>query len=301
MLTTRDETTRLAEEVVVTVQRSWLITGGSRGLGCAFVSAALDAGDRVAVFARSTVELRERAKSTGSALVVFDVDVTDRQAVIGAVAKAHNELGRFDVVVNNAGNISMGMVEEFTEAQARAQFETNFFGALWVSQAVLPYLRAQHSGHIIQISSIGALATAPTTGLYSASKAALAAMSDSLALEVAAFGIAVTVVEPGGYWTNLYQSMTSTDPMQTYDPVRDAITQQWDGESVDSAPELAASAVLKLVNAEDPPRRLLLGGTAFDAAAMIAESRRAEYNLWEVVSRAAESAIPEPQTPGLGQ
>ena len=275
-------------------QRSWLITGGSRGLGRAFVSAALAAGDRVAVCARSTSELRELATTADGALIVFDVDVTDRAAVVEFVSRAHDILGRIDVVVNNAGNITMGMVEEFTEAQARAQFETNFFGSLWVSQAVVPFLRAQGSGHIVQISSIGALASAPTTGLYSASKAALEAMSESLAMEVAGFGITLTIVEPGGYWTDLYTTMTSTDSMPVYDRTRHEIAQQWEGESVDSAPELAAAALLTLVNAENPPRRLLLGGTAFDAAAAIADNRRAEYEKWESVTRAAESAIAQP-------
>ena len=275
-------------------QRSWLITGGSRGLGRAFVSAALAAGDRVAVCARSTSELRELATTADGALIVFDVDVTDRAAAVEFVSRAHEILGRIDVVVNNAGNITMGMVEEFTEAQARAQFETNFFGSLWVSQAVVPFLRAQGSGHIVQISSIGALASAPTTGLYSASKAALEAMSESLAMEVAGFGITLTIVEPGGYWTDLYTTMTSTDSMPVYDRTRHEIAQQWEGESVDSAPELAAAALLTLVNAENPPRRLLLGGTAFDAAAAIADNRRAEYEKWESVTRAAESAIAQP-------
>ncbi|MBJ8346910.1 SDR family NAD(P)-dependent oxidoreductase [Antrihabitans sp. YC2-6] len=275
-------------------QRSWLITGGSRGLGRAFVSAALAAGDRVAECARSTSELRELATTADGALIVFDVDVTDRAAVVEFVSRAHDILGRIDVVVNNAGNITMGMVEEFTEAQARAQFETNFFGSLWVSQAVVPFLRAQGSGHIVQISSIGALASAPTTGLYSASKAALEAMSESLAMEVAGFGITLTIVEPGGYWTDLYTTMTSTDSMPVYDRTRHEIAQQWEGGSVDSAPELAAAALLTLVNAENPPRRLLLGGTAFDAAAAIADNRRAEYEKWESVTRAAESAIAQP-------
>ncbi|WP_182898599.1 SDR family oxidoreductase [Microbispora sp. H10830] len=274
--------------------RVWFITGAGRGLGRAFTEAALDNGDRVVAATRTVARLEGLAAEHEDRLLVLSLDVTDRAAVFAAVARATERFGRLDVVVNNAGIMSMGMIEEFTEAEARAQMETNFFGALWVSQAVLPCLRAQGSGHIVQISSIGALGGFPTTGLYSASKFALEGMSEALAMEAARFGVTLTIVEPGGYWTDLYTSMTATTPMPDYAPLRAELEKQWAEGSVDSDPRLAAEAVLKVVGGDEPPLRLLLGGTAYDLAFDVSRRRMETWARWEAVSRAAEHAIPAP-------
>ncbi|MEV4457660.1 SDR family oxidoreductase [Microbispora sp. NPDC049633] len=274
--------------------RVWFITGAGRGLGRAFARAALESGDRVVAATRTVAPLEDLAAAYEDRLLVLPLDVTDRAAVFAAVARATERFGRLDVVVNNAGVLSMGMVEEFTEAEARAQMETNFFGALWVSQAVLPCLRAQGSGHIVQISSIGALGGFPTTGLYSASKFALEGMSEALAMEAAGFGVKLTIVEPGGYWTGLYTGMTTTTPLPDYAPLRAELEKQWAEGSVDSDPRLAAEAVLRLVASDDPPLRLLLGGTAYDLAFDVSRRRMETWARWEEVSRAAEHAIPAP-------
>ncbi|WP_169985384.1 SDR family oxidoreductase [Microbispora sp. H10836] len=274
--------------------RVWFITGAGRGLGRAFARAALETGDRVVAATRTVAPLADLAAGHEDRLLVLPLDVTDRAAVFAAVARATERFGRLDVVVNNAGVLSMGMVEEFTEAEARAQMETNFFGALWVSQAVLPCLRAQRSGHIVQISSIGALGGFPTTGLYSASKFALEGMSEALAMEAARFGVKLTIVEPGGYWTGLYTGMTTATPLPDYAPLRAELEKQWAEGSVDSDPRLAAEAVLKLVGSDDPPLRLLLGGTAYDLAFDVSRQRMETWARWEEVSRAAEHAIPAP-------
>ncbi|MGW5261289.1 SDR family oxidoreductase [Microbispora sp. NPDC004025] len=274
--------------------RVWFITGAGRGLGRAFARAALESGDRVVAATRTVAPLEDLAAAYEDRLLVLPLDVTDRAAVFAAVARATERFGRLDVVVNNAGVLSMGMVEEFTEAEARAQMETNFFGALWVSQAVLPCLRAQGSGHIVQISSIGALGGFPTTGLYSASKFALEGMSEALAMEAAGFGVKLTIVEPGGYWTGLYTGMTTTTPLPDYAPLRSELEKQWAEGSVDSDPRLAAEAVLRLVASDDPPLRLLLGGTAYDLAFDVSRRRMETWARWEEVSRAAEHAIPAP-------
>jgi NAD(P)-dependent dehydrogenase (short-subunit alcohol dehydrogenase family) len=168
--------------------RVWFITGASRGLGRAFTEAALAAGDRVVGPARDVSPLDSLAAQHPGRLLALRLDVTDRAAVVEAVAQAVRHFGRLDIVVNNAGALLAGMVEEFTEAQARAQLDLNFFGALWVSQAVLAHMRAQGGGHIVQISSVGALGGFPSTGLYSASKWALEGMSEALAAEAARFG-----------------------------------------------------------------------------------------------------------------
>ena len=226
-------------------------------------------------------------------MLPFRVDVTDRPAVFTAVEAAAQALGGIDVVVNNAGTMSLGMVEEFDEASAREALETNFFGALWVAQAVAPWLRSRGSGHLIHISSIGALAGHPSTGLYSASKFALEGMAEALAAELASFGVKSTVVEPGGYWTDLYTRLKQTEPLDAYGDLRAELERSWGESSIDSDPALAAEAVLKLVDADDPPLRLLLGDAIFDVAIGQMEQRIETWKRWEAVSRAAERAIPQ--------
>ena len=275
--------------------RTWLITGASRGLGHALAVAALERGDRVAAMAR-TANPDSFEGQHHDRLLTLAVDVTDRAAVVRAVAAAVEHFGRIDVVVNNAGNISMGMVEEFTEAQARAQFDVNLFGALWVTQAVMPYLREQGSGHLLQVSSIAALGGFATTGMYSASKFALEGMSEALAAEAASFGIKVTIVQPGGYWTDLYSSMVSTTPSDAYAPLRAELERQWAEGSIDSDPRLAADAMLTLVDSDDPPLRLLLGSMVYDLAHDISQQRIETWSAWEQVSRSAERAVPQPAT-----
>ncbi|MFF3625235.1 SDR family NAD(P)-dependent oxidoreductase [Streptomyces sp. NPDC002467] len=281
--------------------RVWFITGAGRGLGRAFADAALAAGDRVAIAARTVGPLEETAAAHPGRVLPLALDVTDRDAVFAAVAEAVEHFGRLDIVLNNAGALSMGMVEEFTEAEARAQLDLNFFGALWVSQAVMPTLRAQGSGHIVQTSSIAALGGFPSTGLYSASKFALEGLSESLAMEAADFGVKVSIIQPGGYWTNLYSAMHSTSPLEAYAPLRAELERQFAKGSVDSDPKLAAEAVLHLVDSDDPPLRLLLGTTAYDLAFDIARKRVFTWAAWEHVSRAAEHAIPAPGSPAGSQ
>ncbi|WP_436789612.1 SDR family NAD(P)-dependent oxidoreductase [Yinghuangia sp. YIM S10712] len=275
--------------------RVWFVTGASRGLGRAFAEAALAAGDKVAAAARSREALEHLADTHGRDRVLpLTLDVTDRAAVFRAVDAAVGHFGRLDIVVNNAGTLSMGMIEEFTEAEARAQMETNFFGALWVSQAVMPHLRTRGEGHIVQISSIGGLGGFPLSGMYTASKFALEGMSEALALEAAQFGVKVSIVQPGGYWTDLYTAMRSTTPIEAYAPLRAELEKMWADGSVDSAPELAAVALMKLVDSDEPPLRLLLGGMVYDLAFDISRRRMETWARWEDVSRAAEHAIPAP-------
>jgi NAD(P)-dependent dehydrogenase (short-subunit alcohol dehydrogenase family) len=269
--------------------RTWFVTGASRGLGQAFTEAALAAGDRVVAVSR-TIEPREDDR-----VLAFPLDVTDRDAVHAAVDRAVTHFGGLDVVVNNAGYLAMGMVEEFTEDEARDQLDVNFFGPLWVTQAVLPHLRAQGSGHLVQISSIGALGGYPLTGLYSASKFALEGMSEAVAAEAARFGVRTTIVEPGGYWTGLYLSgLRATAPHPAYAELRAELESQFAEGSKDSMPELAALAVLELVDSDDPPLRLLLGDLAYDLAVDTTTRRLATWARWEHVSRAAEHAVPAP-------
>ena len=175
--------------------KTWFITGTSRGFGREWAIAALERGDRVAATARNLASLDDLVATYGDAILPIALDVTDRDADFAAVKRAHEHFGRLDIIVNNAGYGHFGMVEEVSEAEIRAQLETNVLGALWVTQAALPYLREQGSGHILQVSSIGGISAFMNTGAYHASKWALEGLSQSLSQEVADFGVKVTLIE----------------------------------------------------------------------------------------------------------
>src|SRR5580704_13523145 len=180
----------------------WFITGTSKGFGRIWAQAALERGDQVVATARDRDTLTPLAEAHGDAVLTLALDVTDKAGVDAAIAAGRERFGRLDVVVNNAGYGLFGAIEEVSEEQARAQIETNLFGALWVTKAALPILREQGSGHIIQVSSIGGITAFPGIGAYHASKWALEGFSQALAAEVADFGIHVTLIEPGGFSTD---------------------------------------------------------------------------------------------------
>lgn len=279
--------------------RVWFITGASSGLGYEFTKKVLESGDKVVGVARNIEKLNELKYQFEGMLLPLSLDVTDRSAVFTTVETAIKHFGRLDIVINNAGNMVMGMIEEFSEDEVRSQMETNFYGAIWICQAAMPYLRTQGSGHIIQISSIGGLITGPMSGIYSASKFALEGFSEALAQEAAHFGVKVSIVEPGGYWTNLYLKMSFTTQNKEYDSLREKLAQQNSTESVDSDPKLAAEAIMKLVNSENPPLRLILGSLVYDLAVENAEKRISTWKEWESVSRSAEHGIPAPEGYGI--
>lgn len=272
--------------------KAWFVTGGSRGLGRAIVEAALERGDRVAAAARDIAPLGPLADRYGAALLPLRLDVTDRVAARAAVDKAHAAFGRLDVVVNNAGYALIGAVEEVSEEDARAQFETNFFGALWVTQAALPHLRAQGSGHIVQVSSVGGVVAFPMVGVYNAAKFALEAISDSLAQEVERLGIRVTLVEPGALRTDWPQnSIARTEPLPDYAEQLaerlEAMAAEFDGKQPGD-PRRVAAALLEVVDATNPPLRLLMGNGAFDIVNDLYRRRLAEWAAWEQTARATD-------------
>ena len=280
------------------MQRSkvWFITGASSGLGYEFTKAALENGDRVVGVARSIKNLDDLQEKYPESLWTIGADVTNKQAVETTVKMAADYFGRIDIVVNCAGRLILGMVEEFSEEDVRKIMDVNFYGALFVTQAVLPILRAQESGHIIQISSIGALITGPMSGIYSASKCALEGFSEALAQEVKDFGINVTMVEPGGYWTRLYLDMETSKSNPAYDDLKAKFA---DTESVDSDPKLAADAIMKLVAMNNPPLRLILGKTVYEYAKENAKSRLDEWEENKEITFAAEKATQPPD--GYGE
>jgi NAD(P)-dependent dehydrogenase (short-subunit alcohol dehydrogenase family) len=270
--------------------KTWLITGTSRGFGREWAIAALERGDSVAATARDISSLDDLVARHGDAILPLSLDVTDRAAVFAAVAQAHQRFGRLDIVVNNAGYGQFGMVEEISEAQARAQIETNLFGALWVTQAALPYLREQRSGHILQVSSIGGISAFPNVGMYHASKWGLEGMSQALAREVAGFGIKVTLIEPGGFSTDWGGSSAQhAEPLPAYDGVREqAAKLRASRQSAPGDPVATRAAVLQVVDAPEPPLRVFFGDAPLAIATADYESRLATWREWEPVSAAAQ-------------
>ncbi|MEN5072488.1 SDR family NAD(P)-dependent oxidoreductase [Isoptericola cucumis] len=256
----------------------WFITGTSRGFGREFALAALRRGDHVAATARSLSALDELVAEHGDRILPLQLDVTDRAAVKAAVRQTHERFGRIDVVVNNAGYGHFGAVEEVTDPELRDQLETNFFGAVWVTQAALPIMRAQGGGHLVQMSSIGGVGAFANLGAYHASKWALEAVSESLATEVGPLGIHVTLVEPGGFDTDWAgPSARTSEHASTYDFVREAAARRR-GAQAPGSPAAAAAALLELVDSEHPPLRALFGAQAHQVVTGIYGSR---LRVWQ--------------------
>lgn len=268
----------------------WFITGTSRGFGREWSIAALERGDRVAATARDISTLDDLVEKYGDAIFPITLDVTDREADFAAVAAAHEKFGRLDIVVNNAGYGQFGLIEEVSEEEARGQFETNVFGALWITQAALPFLREQRSGHIIQVSSIGGISAFPNIGIYNASKWALEGFSQSLAQEVSYFNIFVTLVEPGGFSTDWGgASAKHAEELEAYAPVRAAAAEQRKSRMASPGdPNASAKAILQVVDADRPPLRVFFGSSPIQVAKADYASRIELWEEWQPVSVIAQ-------------
>ncbi|MGW3961857.1 SDR family NAD(P)-dependent oxidoreductase [Amycolatopsis sp. NPDC005003] len=277
------------------MSKVWFVTGSSRGLGRRFVEAALGRGDRVAATARSTESFDELVATYGDAVLPLEMDVTDKAAVFETVKRAAEHFGRLDIVVNNAGYAQIGAIEELTEAELRAQLETNVFGPLWVVQAALPYLREQRSGHIIQLSSAAGLIAMPLGGAYQASRWAIEALGETLAKEVADFGVKVTIVEPGGFATREGKNpnplanghVAETKPV--YDGLRRRLAEVA-GKQPAGDPAAAAQALLKVVDLPNPPLRVLFGQGFYPMIKQTYADRLATWDEWQDLSAEAQGA-----------
>jgi len=237
--------------------------------------------------ARDIRTLDDLAKKYGKRILPLQLDVNDRAADLAAVQRAKEHFGSIDVLINNAGYGLFGSIEETTEKEAREQMETNFFGLLWLTQAVLPVMRKQGHGHIIQLSSVLGLVSLPVLGLYNASKFAVEGLSETLATEVKGFGINVTLIEPNGFATDWAgASAIHTTPMPEYDAVRAAF-QASATPDIFGAPEATTDAVLQLIDSQNPPLRLFLGKVAYPWVKQVYDSRYAEWDSWKEVSAAA--------------
>ncbi|MEU7278995.1 SDR family oxidoreductase [Streptomyces sp. NPDC045431] len=270
------------------MSKVWFVTGSSRGFGRQFVEAALSRGDKVAATARDARSLADLKASYGDAVLTLDLDVTHKDAVFASVKQAKEHFGRLDVIVNNAGYGLFGAVEELDEQALRDQLETNLFGALWVTQAALPYLREQGSGHIVQISSTGGVAAWPLVGGYHVSKWGLEGLSESLAQEVSHLGIKVTLVEPGAYATDWAgPSAAQSEPIPAYDGVREALGAFM--QTLDLGdPAAAGRALLKVVDSDNPPLRVFFGTQGNEMLPQVYADRLKTWADWQDVAVEAQ-------------
>ena len=267
---------------------TWFVTGASSGIGRALTHAAAARGDNVLAVARDVSGLRPLADEHGARVLAVAADVRRRDEVDAAVARALEAFGRIDVVANNAGYGLFGAVEEATDEQARAVFDTNVFGVLNVLRATLPVLRAQRSGHVLQGSSYYGQVAHPGVGLISATKYAVEGLTDALVGELAPLGIGVTLVEPGPTATAFGANLDVAGTLADYDPTVRA-AQKAIGELPPSAfdpPELVAAAVLAAVDADRPPLRLATGSTAVREIRAALQGRLAELDAWAATPEA---------------
>ncbi|HEX3781467.1 MAG TPA: oxidoreductase [Pseudonocardiaceae bacterium] len=274
------------------MSKTWLITGSSRGFGWELATAVLAKGDRLVATARKPDQLAELVRDHGARVRAVALDVTDPAAARAAVEVALDEFGGLDVVVNNAGYADSSAIEETSEADFRAQIETNLFGVVNVTKAALPVLREQRSGHFIQFSSIGGrVGGTPGIAAYQTAKFGVEGFSEVLNNEVKPLGIKVTIIEPGAFRTDWQGSSMRFAPVgPDYEQTVGAMNRyraSTDG-SQPGDPARAARIILDLVELAEPPLRLLLGAGAVEAAATSARARAEEAERWAEVSRSAD-------------
>ena len=266
-------------------ERVWLITGASSGFGRAIAEAALERGDWVVVTARRTDALGELGPTDRVHPVALDV--TDAAGRDAAVAEAVDRFGRIDVLVNNAGRTQVGAVEETTDEELRSLFDLHFFAPTALTRAVLPHMRRQGGGSIVQISSVGGQVTAPGFGAYCATKFALEGLTETLRDEVAEFGIRTLIVEPGSFRTGLFRPQAAyiSDEMPEYaDTVGPTRAYVRDGHGAQPGdPVKAAAAILTALDADEPPLRLVLGADAIGNIERRLGSLGDELDAWRAV------------------
>jgi NAD(P)-dependent dehydrogenase (short-subunit alcohol dehydrogenase family) len=266
--------------------RVWFITGSTSGFGRALVDAARQRGEHVVAAARRPDAL---ADITGEDVLVVGLDVTDPEAIAPSLDAAVKRFGRIDVLVNSAGVGYVGALEEMSLADVRSVMETMFFGPAALTRAVLPYMRLQGSGAIVQISSMGGQVTAPGYSAYCAAKFALEGLSEAVAAEVAPFGVRMLIVEPGSFRTGLLgRSLHAAPPLEMYAATVGATRAFIDREDGRQAgdPAKAAAAIIAALDADEPPLRLALGPDAVDAIRAKHEMLGAELERWESLARA---------------
>ncbi len=269
-------------------QERWLITGCSTGIGREIARAALEAGHRVVVTARRVESVKDLADEFGDLALPLALDVTDKAQIRDVVAATLAAFGGIDVLVNNAGYGYLSAVEEGEDAEIRALFDTNYFGVVDTLQAVLPVMRAQGSGHVVNISSMTGLVANPPNAFYSSTKFALEGLTEALSKEVAAFGIKVTAIEPGGFRTDwasrsMHESAAPIDAYADDVGVRKDLIKQF-ADHLPGDPRKVAEAVLMVTGLDDPPLRLLLGHDVLKAVREKLAAFSASIDEWEATT-----------------
>ncbi len=276
------------------MSKVWFVTGAGSGIGAGTVRAALAAGDRVVASGRSLEKLRN-ALGNDENLAFVTLDVADAAQAEAAVAEAVHRFGRIDVLVNNAGYSHLGNFEELTIADIEGQFATNFWGVAHVMRAALPAMRAQRSGHIINISSVAGVVGLKHCSAYGATKFAVEGLSLAVAEEVAQFGIKVTLVEPGFFRTGLLDARNvkyadSTIADYAAEGTAEAMWSGYDGAQPNDPAKLG-EALVELTRLPAPPRVFAAGSDAIAAIAPVLEGRLAELQVHDALSRFSGGAV----------
>jgi NAD(P)-dependent dehydrogenase (short-subunit alcohol dehydrogenase family) len=270
------------------IKKVWFITGASKGLGLSLVNQLLKAGQYVAATSRNVNELIQAVNSNSEKFLPLSVDLANELSVEHAINATITEFGRLDVVINNAGYGIGGSIEELTDEESRTSFDVNVFGTLNVIRKASPQLRAQKSGHIINIASIAGITGATGWAVYSATKAAMIALSEVLAEDVKAFGIKVTVVAPGAFRTSFLKPeslVLAKNPIDAYEDVRAVHSRylKMDGSQAGD-PEKAAAAMISLAAMPNPPIHLLLGNDALTRATDKIKALEKEIQDWKAIT-----------------
>ncbi len=277
------------------MEKVWLITGCSTGFGRELAMQVLQTGYKAAVTARNTTDIADIVSAYPDTAIALALDVTKTDQISAAIKQVQQAFGRIDVLVNNAGIGYFGAIEESEEKEVRRMFDINFFGLANVTQAVLPIMRTQRSGHILNIASIGGLVAYPAVGFYNATKFAVDGFSESLAKETAHLGIKVTIIAPGGFRTDWAGRSANDSPVviEDYAPsaganrasIRNASGKQ------PGDPVKAAKAMIEVVESATPPMRLLLGAGALRSARAKLELLKKDYDTWEETTLGADGPI----------
>ncbi|OON68522.1 oxidoreductase [Hymenobacter sp. CRA2] len=272
----------------MSTSQTWFITGASQGLGLALVQQLRQQGHRVAATSRRPADLIRAVGPASADFLPLHVDLASEASVQQAVAQAISAFGRLDVVVNNAGYGIGGSIEELTDAETRQAFDVNVFGMLHVIRHVMPQLRAQGAGHIINVSSIAGLAPNAGWSIYAATKFAVEGPSDVLAQDAAPFGVKVTIVEPGAFRTNFLSPeslIMAAQPVPAYAAVRASHEKYLAMNGAQAGdPAKAAAAIIRVAGEAHPPLRLLLGQDAYDRAQHKLDALREEFQAWRALT-----------------
>ena len=273
------------------MSKVWFITGSSRGLGRSLAGAVLANGDLVAATARNPEQLKDLAEKYPDSIYPLRLDVTNKAQIIAAVEDTIRKFGRIDVLVNNAGFGIMGAAEAYSDEQVRSQLETNLYAPIEITRVILPYMRKQRSGRILQISSIGGRVGNPGLTIYQAAKFGLSGFSEALAKEVKPLGILVTSVEPGGFRTGAFATMTSAPGIEGYEQTVGIRMEQFKSSNfiLMGDPDKAAKVMIDLVDNPAPPVHLVLGTDAIDRVKQANVVRSEEMEKWLPVSNSTNA------------